>query len=108
MMLIMVKRTRQKKNRLVWRVGIIAAVIALLVLLFFPGRGLFYLRALQNQVDELESENECLQTENVHLEQEIKRLKTDEQYIEKLAREKYELLKKNEEVYEFKRSAQKK
>ena len=48
-----------------------------------------------------------LQQRNLALAEEIERLKNDEAYLEHLAREKYGMLKKNEEIYELKTSRKK-
>ncbi len=108
----MIERQRRKtggpkRSKLALRISILVIIIGFLVLLFMPGRGFFHYRNLKKQVRTLEYTNEELQKENVLLEKEIERLRTDEKYIEKIAREKHGLLKKNEEVFIFKGSGKK-
>ena len=77
---------------------------SLLFILFTPGRGLVPLRNLKKEVQALDRDNKTLHQRNVELAQEIELLKNDKDYLEQLAREKYGLLKKNEEVYNLGKS----
>ncbi len=71
-------------------------------LLFFSGprnivqfiRQSLYKKELQNQIKSLKNEKQ-------HLKEEAERLKTDLDYIEKIAREKYNMKKKDEKVYKI-------
>ncbi len=56
---------------------------------------------MQKQVAVMTSEIEHLEQRNQELTAEIKRLKTDDAYLEELARKKFGMLKENETVYEF-------
>lgn len=96
-----------QNTKILLRIAVVAVLLALLFILFAPGRGYFHYRKLNNQLEDLALEKERLQQENTQLTKEIERLKTDEKYLEKLAREKYGLLRKNESVYEFKGSVRK-
>lgn len=82
-----------------------AIIILLLVVwaLFAPGSGYVHYRNSKKELAAIQQENARLERNNAALRQEIKRLKTDEAYIEKVAREKHGLLKKDERVYEFNR-----
>lgn len=93
------KREKKVLNRVI--LGVV--VLSLLFLLFAPGRGVFPYRGLKKEVQRLNTENKTLQQQNVELAQEIERLKHDEAYFEQLARDKFGLLKKNEEVYELRK-----
>ncbi len=84
------------------RIILLVLLIAALLLLFIPGRSFMSYRNMQQHVSTLSRENERLQQRNRELSVEIKRLQTDEAYLEELARKKYGLLKDNETVYEFK------
>lgn len=95
-------------TKAMWRIGLLLAFIGLLLLFFMPGRGLLHYRNLRKQAEALRTENQQLRDSNQKLDAEIKRLKTDDKYLEELARKEYGLLKKNEEVYEFKSSGSKK
>ncbi len=95
------QRISPKQERLFYRIVAFLVLIALLWIVFAPGSGLFgYYRSrakltqLQNDVSLLEKENSQLRTEN-------DRLRNDPVYLEKIAREKYNLLKKNERVFDF-------
>ncbi len=81
----------------------VGAIVVLLVLwvLFAPGSGYLHYKKAQRQLGAIEQENLRLQRDNEALRQEIGRLKTDEAYLEEVARKKHGLLKKNERVYEF-------
>ncbi|WP_051305376.1 FtsB family cell division protein [Desulfogranum mediterraneum] len=95
------QKSASRRRRLLWRLGVLIGMGTVLALLFLPGRGLFQLRRLQQHATELEEENVRLQEDKARLAAEIERLKGDEAYIEQLAREKYGLLKPNEEVFDF-------
>jgi len=58
-------------------------------------------RRLQKQIETLSQENRSLQEHNTSLRKEIERLRSDETYLEQMARQKYGLLKENETVYQF-------
>ena len=79
-------------------------VFSLLFILFAPGRGLVPYRNLKKEVQVLDRDNKTLHQRNIELAQEIELLKNDKDYLEQLAREKYGLLKKNEEVYNLGKS----
>ena len=83
-------------------------VSCLLWFLFAPGRGYVEYRKLQREIDSLTQENSRLEAKNTELVEDIKRLKSDEAYIEDVARKKHGLLKKDEMVYEFEPAKKKK
>ena len=90
------------ERRFVKRIILISVIVAILWLLFAPNRGVFHYRKLQGEIDSVAQENLHLEERNKELQKEIERLKTDEAYLEDLARHKYGLLKENETVYEVK------
>ena len=94
--------SREKKA--LCRFVLVMVVLSLLFLVFAPGRGLLSYRRLNKEIQALAQDNMTLQRRNVELAEEIERLKHDEVYLEQLARKKYGMLKKNEEVYEFRTS----
>ncbi len=101
--------TRQQKNRLssqerkrLRHIMLLVGVIVVLMLLFFPGRSFMSYHRMRKQVSSLAQQNRQLEQRNRELAAEIKRLQTDDAYLEELARKKYGLLKDNETVYEFK------
>lgn len=91
----------KREQKILNRVVLGAVILSALFLLFAPGRGVISYHNLQKEVQVLHQENKMLQQRNVQLAEEIERLKHDEAYLEELARAKYGLLKKNEEVYQF-------
>ncbi|WP_457574185.1 FtsB family cell division protein [Desulfolithobacter sp.] len=92
--------TRYEKRRL-RQIIVLVVVLVLLWVLFAPGGGYLQYRRLQKEIDTLTRENAALEEQNSRLRQEINRLQRDEDYLEELARKKYGLLKKNEEVFDF-------
>lgn len=89
---------KREKKILRW-VLLSVVIFSLLFVLFAPGRGLISYRNLKKKVQALDRDNKILHQRNIELAQEIELLKNDPDYLEQLAREKYGLLKKNEEVY---------
>ncbi len=94
------KLSSSERKRL-HRIILLVLFIAILFLLFAPGRSLMSYRSMQKQVAVMTSEIEHLEQRNQELTAEIKRLKTDDAYLEELARKKFGMLKENETVYEF-------
>lgn len=95
-------------RKVLWIFGAVVAVIFLLWVLFAPGRGFFQYRKLQREISTLTEENARLETKNVELSEDIKRLQSDDAYLEEVARKKHGLLKKNETVFEFETPQKKK
>jgi cell division protein FtsB len=85
-----------------WVFALVVAVLLLLWVVFAPGRGYYHFRKMQREIDMLAAENSRLEARNLELSEDIRRLRSDEAYIEEIARQKHGLLKKNETVYEFK------
>ena len=98
----------KREKRALRRFVLAIIVLGLFFLVFAPGRGLLSYRKLKKEVQALAQDNIILQQRNVELAEEIERLNNDEAYLEHLAREKYGMLKKNEEVYELGTSQTKK
>jgi cell division protein FtsB len=87
-----------KHKRLPWI--ILGVIILLLSFAFLTGsKSLFNLYSLYWQRNELLQEKERLEAENKQLKEEIEKLQNDMKYIEKMAREKYNLKREDEEVY---------
>ncbi len=86
-----------------WALTGIILLLLVAWVLFAPGSGYLYYRNSQKELATIQQKNAELEQNNAILRQEIERLKTDEAYIEKVAREKHGLLKKDERVYEFDR-----
>ena len=90
-----------------WVFGLVVAVLLLLWVVFAPGRGYYHFRKMQREIDMLAAENSRLEARNLELSEDIRRLRSDEAYIEEIARQKHGLLNKNETVYEVKPRARK-
>ncbi|MHB2149068.1 FtsB family cell division protein [Calditrichota bacterium LG25] len=97
------KRKRNKttpKNILKILIGFF--IFAVIYLLFFSGprsviqyfRQTTYKKSLQKEIQSLKNEKQSLKKE-------AERLKNDLDYIEKIAREKYNMKKKDEKVYKI-------
>lgn len=89
---------QQKK---LFQVSLLLVTLLLLAIFFTPGKGLFFLRKQKIQVAALNAENQALVEKNNALRDEIKRVKTDESYLEEVARGQHGLLKKDEIVFDF-------
>ncbi|CAK8713562.1 MAG: cell division protein FtsB [Candidatus Electronema aureum] len=89
----------RREKRALARILLAAFVLALLFLAVTPGRSLHSYFSVKKKIAIVEAENRLLLRETVQLNEEIKLLQHDDQYLEKIAREKYGMLKKNEEVY---------
>lgn len=88
----------KKNKRLPWIV--LSTVVLLLLFAFFTGsKSLFNLYSLYDQRNQLIKDKERLEAENKQLKEEIEKLQKDMEYIEKAAREKYNLKRDDEEVY---------
>ena len=94
------KLTPLQENRLL-KIIIILIIGAFVWLLFAPGTGVYSLLKLRNKASRLEVETRELSQDNEELRAEIDRLKNDTEYLEQIAREKYGLVKKNEQVFDF-------
>ena len=102
------RQLSDRERRTLRRVVLLFLLLGILWLLLAPGHGLLRYRGLQHQIRSLAEENQVLERRNAELEEEIRRLQSDDRYLEELARKKYGLLRENESVYEFKPSRKKK
>lgn len=89
-----------QQNRLL-KIILLLVVLSVAWVLFAPGTGVFGLLKLRSRALELEIQNKELMRVNSELQEEINRLETDREYLERIAREKYGMLKKNEQVFDF-------
>ena len=78
------------------------AVLILVATIFITGsRGTLQLYKFTRQKQDLENEIKALESEKSKLEEMKTNLENDPEYIEKIAREKYKMKKKEEKVYEI-------
>ena len=79
--------------------GGVVALILFVVAAIFGDHGLIHLLRMRAEQQELEHLTFDLQQRNERLRQQIVRLQSDDRYIEKLARERLGLVKKDEMIY---------
>ena len=89
------------------KIIVVIVLLALLWLFFAPGLGIISYMSKKAELKKAQDEAFQLQTANKELQQEIDKLLSDPVYLEQLAREKYDLLKPNERVYNFSKKAKK-
>ena len=91
------KKPAKYKGILRW---IFLFILVILFFVFFTGnKSLFKLYSLQQTENKLLKERQELLEENEELTEEIHKLKKDQKYIEKVAREKHNMKKKDEDIY---------
>ena len=77
----------------------VTIVIGCISLLLFSDRGLINLWSLKKEKLEIQNEINDLRNQIAMLEKEEEKLKFDEEYIEKIAREKFKMVKPGERVF---------
>ena len=77
----------------------LSITIGCITLLFFSDRGLINLWLLKKEKLEIQNEINDLRNQITMLEKEEEKLKFDEKYIEKIAREKFKMVKPGERVF---------
>ena len=95
---IMQQIARKKRIR---QVTFLAILIIVASIFITGSRGTFQLYNFSKQKQNLEKEIETLEKEKTKLEKLKSKIETDPEYIEKIAREKYKMKKKEEKVYEI-------
>ena len=70
-----------------------------IILVLFSDRGLISLWSLKNDKLEIQNEINTLRNQIALLEKEEEKLQFDEKYIEKIAREKFKMVKPGERVF---------
>jgi cell division protein FtsB len=85
-----------------WLIYLFSALIVLLASISVVGeRGVLHLWRLRGEQNRLDEQNFRLQKENEALRQRIYRIRNDNAYLEKLAREELNLVRPGEIVYRF-------
>ncbi|MGH7886366.1 MAG: FtsB family cell division protein [Candidatus Binatia bacterium] len=85
-----------------WLLYLLASLIVLLALVTIVGeRGALHLWRLRGEKTQLDEQNYRLQKTNEELRQRIARIRNDNRYLEKLAREELNLVRPGEVVYRF-------
>jgi cell division protein FtsL len=89
-----------RKKRL--RQLVLFVILVVIIVIFVTGpRGTYQLYKFTTQKKELKKEIINLESEKSDLEQVKNKIENDPEYIEKVAREKYKMKKKDEKVYEI-------
>ena len=89
-----------------WPDYIIGALIVLLSLVTLVGeRGALHLWRLRGEKARLDEQNYRLQKENEALRRRVQAIRTDDDYLEKLAREELNMARPGEIIYRFQRQA---
>lgn len=73
--------------------------VGCVLLLLFSDRGFISLWNLKKEKVEIQQEINSLRQQIVSLEKEAEKLKFDEKYVEKIAREKFRMVKPGEKVF---------
>jgi cell division protein FtsB len=85
-----------------WLYYSLGALIALVSVVTIIGeRGALHLWRLRSEKAQLDAENYRLQKENESLRQRVSRIRRDDYYLEKLAREELNMVRPGEVVYRF-------
>ena len=85
-----------------WPLYLLSLLILLLALVTIVGeRGALHLWRLRGEKNQLDEQNYRLQKTNEELRQRIARIRNDNHYLEKLAREELNLVRPGEVVYRF-------
>ena len=79
----------------------VAIIFGCISLLLFSDRGLINLWSLKEEKLEIQNEINSLRNQIALLEKEEEKLKFDEKYIEKIAREKFKMVKPGERVFKI-------
>lgn len=80
-------------------------LFALLWLVFAPQSGLLAVLKKRSVVKSLATEADSISRENARLQAEIEKIENDRKYLEEVARRDYDMLKPNEQVYDFSQPA---
>ena len=88
-----------------WPLYLLGSLILLLLLVTIVGeRGALHLWRLRGEKTQLDEQNYRLQKTNEELRRRIARIRSDNRYLEKLAREELNLVRPGEVVYRFPKS----
>lgn len=80
----------------------------MLWLVFAPNVGIYSVVKKNSSLRKLEQELGVLEEQNRELSRKIERIQSDVEYLEEIARGKYDLLKENEMVFDFSKGKEKK
>lgn len=89
----------QKRRLLLTCLGLVLATFLWLV--FAPHMGIYSVIHQRTEISNIQTENAEIREENKTLEKEIHQIQDDPHFLEKVARDKYGLLKENEMIFDF-------
>jgi len=93
---------RQSRSSQRWLVYVLSSLlVAFALFTAFGERGVFHLWRLRGEKGQLDEKNYALQKENDALRERIDRIRHDDRFLEKLAREELGLIRPGEIVYRF-------
>lgn len=96
-----------QRSRLI-KITILLSVFAVTWLLFAPNMGILSMQEERSRLEELHQQKARLEQENAALREQIERIESDIEYFERIAREKHGLIRKNEILFDFEKSKDKK
>lgn len=102
------KTLSNAQQKLLVRITLLLLILAVLWLLFAPGKGVVFLHKQKERLQGLETQRIRLEQENSVLRSEIDRIHNDIDYFEYLAREKHNLVRDDEIIFDFSTGDQKK
>ena len=79
--------------------GALVLLFALFFVLFFSTNGLYDYVKLKRRIAAMDASIKGLRDENASLKSQIERLRTDDHYLEEVAREKFGFIREGEKVY---------
>ena len=89
----------QERKRF-WTIFVMVVVLLCLWLFFAPNGVLRYYR-LRQEIEAVKNETTSLEDQNSILLKDVQRLQNDPAYLEDVARDEYDLIRKNEMVFDF-------
>lgn len=102
--LLLLKRFSPRQRQALLYLALLLCLCLFLWVLLAPGYNAFNYYRARGNIERLEAENMELQKNITALRQEIDRLSKDKAYLEKVAREEFGLLRKNETIYKFEKN----
>ena len=94
------KQLNHTERRLLFLVAILCLAVTSTWLSLHPN-GILSYYILQKKLSTVRTENSQLKEENEKLRFKLKKIENDPSYLEEIARKDYDLLKKNEIIFEF-------
>ncbi|NOX26077.1 MAG: septum formation initiator family protein [Deltaproteobacteria bacterium] len=100
-------RIKFQKYRIIINTGLLLC-LALVIWVYFAPYGAKNYLSLRQELTNVSSEVDNLRQQNLALRAEINEIKHDPNYLKKIARQNYNLLKKNEMIFDFSKKKKRK